>query len=75
MLMNSGHDFSKQFNLDPDYYLKHLDFINWYRYYFPVKEVLRDRPRQILEIGVGSGIVRNCLSALVEDYLTLDINP
>ena len=73
--MSSGHDFSEQFYLDPDYYLKHLDFINWYRYYFLVKEVLRARPRQILEIGGGSGIIKNCLSALVEEYLTLDINP
>jgi 2-polyprenyl-3-methyl-5-hydroxy-6-metoxy-1,4-benzoquinol methylase len=75
MLMMRGHDFSKQFNLDQDYYLEHLDFINWYRYFFLVKEVLRARPRQVLEIGSGSGIVRNCLSALVEEYLTLDINP
>ena len=75
MLMLSEHDFSQQFYLDTEYYLNNLDFINWYRYYFIVKEVLHVKPRQILEIGSGSGIIKNCLSPLVEEYLTLDINP
>jgi predicted SAM-dependent methyltransferase len=32
-------------------------------------------PNDVLEIGTGSGIVKNCLRPLVKNYVVLDINP
>jgi hypothetical protein len=64
-----------QFNLDKDYYLNKLDFLNWYRFYFIIKGVLEFKPRSILEIGAGSNIVKSCLESTVDSYIVLDINP
>jgi len=73
--MSANFKFSDQFNLKHDYYLKHLDFLNWYRYYFIIKEVLDFKPSNILELGSGSGLVKNCLHPLVKKYIVMDINP
>lgn len=70
----SNH-FDDQFSFSRDYYLNHLDFLNWFRYYHLVKDVLRLGAFDVLEIGTGSGMVRNCLKPLVHDYRVLDINP
>ncbi|MDP2430851.1 MAG: methyltransferase domain-containing protein [Pseudomonadota bacterium] len=67
--------FDDQFTLSRDYYLKQLDFLNWYRYYHLVKDVLRLDVAEILEIGSGSGMLRNCLTPLVREYRVMDINP
>jgi len=64
-----------QFHYEQSYYLKQLDFLNWYRYFFIIKEVVDFMPNNILEIGTGSGIVKSCLQHLVESYTVLDINP
>jgi SAM-dependent methyltransferase len=66
--------FDEQFSLNRDYYLRQVDFLNWFRYYHLVKDVLRLGAADILEIGTGSGMVRNCLKPLVRDYQVLDIN-
>jgi len=68
------NDFKKQFSVDREYYLNKLDFLNWFRYYYLVKDVLRLQTLSVLEIGTGSGIVRNCLKPLVQKYWVLDIN-
>jgi len=65
----------KQFQLSQEYYLKGLDFTDWYRYYFIIKNVIQLRPRRILEIGIGNRIVENCLEPYVEEYTTMDLNP
>lgn len=70
-----NNNFVDQFILERNYYLESLDFLNWFRYYHLVKEVLRLGPADVLEIGTGSGLVRNCLKPLVRDYKVLDINP
>lgn len=67
--------FDDQFSLSRDYYLKQLDFLNWFRYYHLVKDVLRLDVAEILEIGSGSGMLRNCLTPLVREYRVMDINP
>ena len=67
-------DFNSQFLFDYDYYLKGLDLQNWYRYYFIIKEIVKFRPKNILEIGTGNEIVKNCLSKLIKDYKVMDIN-
>lgn len=66
--------FNAQFGLERKDYLDNLDFLNWYRYYFIVKEALSLAPRSVLEVGVGSGIVKNCLSPAVGEYVVMDIN-
>lgn len=72
--MKENNNFENQFYLEQDYYLRQLDFLNWYRYYFIIKTVIESRPENILEIGVGSGIVKNCLKPIVKSYQVLDIN-
>lgn len=66
--------FEDQFRLSQDYYLKHLDFLNWFRYFYIIKAVITSGARHVLEVGSGSGIVRNCLHPLVARYEVLDIN-
>jgi SAM-dependent methyltransferase len=67
--------FGDQFLLERNYYLKSLDFLNWYRYYHLIKDLLRLGAADVLEIGTGSGMVRNCMKPLVREYRVLDINP
>jgi SAM-dependent methyltransferase len=67
--------FGEQFSYSPAYYLRQLDFINWFRYYYLVKDTLRLGAMEVLEIGTGSGMLRNCLKPIVKEYLVLDINP
>ena len=63
-----------QFSCRKEDWLDGLDFLNWYRYYHLIKSVISQEKENILEIGGGSGIVRNCLEPLVSSYTTLDIN-
>lgn len=67
-------NFNEQFSFRPDYYLKQLDFLNWYRYYHLIKDVLAIKASDLMEVGTGAGMVRNCLEPLVTSYTTLDIN-
>lgn len=71
----SKFNFSRQFSCPPEFWLENLDFLNWFRYYHLVKDVLRLRSADILEVGSGAGMVRNCLTPLVREYRVLDINP
>ena len=63
-----------QFSLNDDYYLKTIDLQNWYRYYFLIKEMVKIKPKNILEIGAGNKVVKNCLQEIVESYKVMDIN-
>ena len=72
--MNEPFNFSRQFECKPEFWLENLDFLNWFRYYHLVKDALRLGSEDILEIGSGSGMVRNCLTPLVREYRVLDIN-
>lgn len=72
--MKPANNFDSQFNLDREYYLKKLDFLDWYRYFFAIREVIRFQPRAILEIGTGSEIVKNCLQPIIERYQVMDVN-
>ena len=68
-------DFDSQFSMNYEDYLKGIDLSNWYRYYFIIREVIKIKPKSILEIGAGNEIVKNCLNKFVKDYKTMDINP
>jgi len=63
-----------QFEREQNYFLEKLDFLNWYRYFFILKEIIRLKPQRILEIGEGSGIVRRTIEPVAKNYETMDIN-
>lgn len=63
-----------QFELEKDYYLNQLDFLNWYRFFSIIKEAINIKPESVLEIGEGSGIVKNILKPIVKSYKTMDVN-
>ena len=67
--------FEDQFRLKREYFLNQLDFLNWYRYFFLMKQVINFAPDDVLEVGTGSGILKSCLQPLVKRYTVLDINP
>lgn len=73
--MTNKFDFNSQFSMSYGDYLSGLDLQNWYRYYFIIKEVIKFSPRNILEIGAGNEIVKNCLIKVFKDYKVMDINP
>ncbi|MDI6602617.1 MAG: methyltransferase domain-containing protein [Patescibacteria group bacterium] len=72
--MTNKSDFDSQFHMNYEDYLKGLDLDNWYRYFFIIKEVIEFNPKNILEIGAGSEVVKNCLKNFVEDYKVMDVN-
>lgn len=66
--------FENQFHFEKDQYLKNLDFLDWCRYFYIIKEIINFRPKRILDIGSGSGIIKNCLEPMVDEYKVMDIN-
>ncbi len=68
------YDTERQFRLTPEEYLAKLDFLNWYRYFFIVRELCRMRAKTVLEIGPGEGTVKRVMLPFVETYTTMDIN-
>jgi len=67
-------DFNAQFNWGKQYWLSKTDFIDWYRYLFMIKELMRFKPKTILEIGEGGGVVKQVMKEAVEKYETMDVN-
>lgn len=67
-------NFDSQFSLSKNHYLEQLDFLNWYRFFFIIEEITAFKPKKILEIGEGSGIVRRVIEPLVKKYETMDVN-
>ncbi len=72
--MSNHPDFEKQFALAKEYYLEKLDLIDWLRFFYAIKEILNFKPRTVLDIGEGSGIVRKATEGVVEKYETMDVN-
>jgi len=68
------NDFDDQFSVSQHYYVEQFDFVNWIRFFYLIKDVLRLQIKRVLEVGVGSGMVRSCLMPHVEAYQVLDIN-
>ncbi len=68
------YDRARQFRLEPIEFLKKLDFLNWYRFYFIVKEVGNHGSRHVLEVGPGEGAIKRVLEPFVERYETMDVN-
>lgn len=66
--------FETQFELSRQQYLNKIDFLNWFRYFHLLKDVVRLQPESLLEVGPGEGLLKNCLQPLVKSYRTLDLN-
>ena len=73
--MSDTYNKERQFTLTPKDLLKKLDFLNWYRFFFIIKELARLEPKTILEVGPGEGTVRRVFEPYVERYAVIDVNP
>ena len=73
-LVTMNFKFEEQFTLPRKYYVDNLDFINWYRFFYLVKDTLGLGCQSVLEVGSGSGFVKSCLTPHVKNYWVLDIN-
>lgn len=51
-----------------------MDFINWIRFFFLLKQLMADSPDRVLEVGVGGGFLKDSARRFVGSYETLDIN-
>ncbi len=71
----TNYDLEKQFRLTPKDFFGKLDFINWYRYFFILKELGRFEPKRVLEIGPGEGTIKRVFEPYAEVYETMDMNP
>jgi len=72
--MEQNYDATKQFHLESREFLDKMTFVNWYRYFFIVREVVDLKLKSILEIGPGEETVKHVLAPYVEKYETFDIN-
>ena len=66
--------FEEQFELDKSYYLEHMDFKDWLRYFYVIKDIQDINPANILECGTGNDVVKNIIKPTVDKYVTLDLN-
>lgn len=66
-------EFEDQFKWGRKDWLKKMDFINWFRFFYITKDILEFSPEKIIEVGEGSGIVKNILKDVVLEYKTIDI--
>lgn len=67
--------FDDQYAMTAEDFVRGLDLENWYRYYFLIKEIAAFKPLQVLEIGAGNEVVKNCLKRIVRNYQVMDICP
>lgn len=68
------YDKTKQFRLEVSDFLKKLDMVNWYRYFFLANEIVKSESKTILEIGPGEGTLQRLFTPLTEFYETMDVN-
>jgi SAM-dependent methyltransferase len=71
--MKNKIDFNSQFSLDYGYFLNKLDLVDWLRYFFIIRTILDLKLKEILEIGAGNEVVKNCLQKFVNVYKVMDI--
>ena len=67
--------FNRQFGLTLRDYLADLDFFTWTRHFHVIKDLCALVRGDILEVGLGDGVVRRCFQPLVASYTVMDINP
>ena len=67
--------FDRQYELDRDDYLAHLDFYTWTRHYHLFKDIAARVRGDLLEVGTGDGVLKRCAQPFVHSYTVMDINP
>lgn len=55
--------------------LDYLDKSRWISLWHQINEVMSKKPKKILEIGVGNGLVRHVFALLGQSIKTVDIDP
>ncbi|HXF44203.1 MAG TPA: methyltransferase domain-containing protein, partial [Candidatus Paceibacterota bacterium] len=73
--MSCEYDKTRQFKFTPWEFLAKLDLLNWFRYAAIVKKLTEIKPKAVLEVGPGEGVIKNVMKGFVERYETLDVNP
>lgn len=66
--------FDQQWDLDKSYYLEHMDFKDWLRYFHVIKDIQHYKPKFVLECGTGNDVVKNIIEPTVKAYNTMDLN-
>lgn len=74
MSQTDNSEFDQQFKLPEKYYVEKINFVDWLRFFYAIEEILKFKPKSILDVGEGSGTVRKMVSSLVEKYETMDVN-
>lgn len=64
----------EQFTYERDRFLDHLDFVNWYRYWFLLQAVIHRRPQSVIEVGQGDGLLGAAIASFTPRYHTVDLN-
>ena len=68
-------DYQDQFqHTKEDYLTNYFDFAEWFVLFHIFKDAIAIKPRSILEIGVGNGVLEGLLRNRADKYVTLDIN-
>lgn len=65
---------SKQVRADHYDFLRYVDIERWNSYWHQISEVLITNPKKVLVIGIGDGIVIDCLRKAGIDVKTLDMD-
>jgi len=73
--MPAPYDKTRQFKYTPWEFLAKLDIINWLRYAAIIEEMTRLKPKTVLEIGPGEGVIKNVMKDFTDKYDTMDVNP
>jgi len=60
--------------MDKYHFLNYVYFARWASYWQQINEVLRLKPTNVLEVGIGGGLVANYLKSLGVDIKTCDID-
>lgn len=68
------YDPHAQFKRSREELLANLDFLNWHRYFFILKELVRLAPKRVLEIGPGEGTLKRVYEPFAGEYATMDVN-
>lgn len=72
---SAASKFERQFGLDRDDYLAHIDFYTWTRHYYLFKDICASVRGDLLEVGTGDGVLKRCVQPFVRSYTVMDINP
>lgn len=73
--MNRQEQIDGQLEFDKRYYLNHLDFKDWIRYYFVFKGILKHNCQSVIEMGSGGGCLTDLIKPNVDKFTMLDFNP